>query len=581
MAKQNKQTAGTFRDGIEGRIKVVSVLLFLFGAALIARLAFLQIIQHDTLVAKSEKQYLSTVKTHFGRGIIYDRNLNELARNVETESVYINPSEIFDRKATARILSATLKLDPDQVRKKISSKKHFVWIKRKSPLHEVAELKKSGLSGVGYVSEQKRFYPKRELAASVLGFVGMDNQGLAGIEHAYQAKLKGATFRQVMERDARGRNIQPVEGLRNSNLRNYDLALTLDEVIQFTTEYHLKKQVEHFKADSGMAVVMNPHTGEIYAMANVPQFNPNRYGAFPQQVWKNNIIASSYEPGSIFKPIVAAAALDKGLARPQDIFFCENGKMEIGNVHIGEASDHKFGWLTMRDIIAKSSNIGAIKIAQQGGREPCYEYIRKFGFGEKSGLSLPGESKGQLKEQKAWNKLSLASISFGHEIAVTPIQMVSALAAIANGGNLMEPRITHSLIKDGRVIEQFKPEKIRRVISEKTSRQLVEILKSVVKTGTGKKAALEGIDVAGKTGTAQKYNTKTQSYSKTEFISSFIGFAPADSPRLVILVMIDNPKGLHWGSVVAAPVFREIAKKALRYLNVPSSKERVFILDRA
>ena len=330
-----------------------------------------------------------------------------------------------------------------------------------------------------------------------------------------------------------------------------------------------------------MAVVMDPHTGEIYAMANVPQFNPNHYGAFSRTAWKNNIVASSYEPGSIFKPIVAAAALDKGLARPQDIYFCENGDLKIGKAHIGEASEHKFGWLTMRDIIAKSSNIGVIKIAQQVGKKPFYEYIRKFGFGEKSGLSLPGESAGQLKDQKKWTEMSLASISFGHEIAVTPIQMVSAMAAIANGGNLMAPHITKALIKDGKVVEQFKPKKIRRVISEKTSLQMVEILKSVVKSGTGKKADLEGFDVAGKTGTAQKYNMETQSYSKTEFISSFIGFAPADSPRLVILVMIDNPKGLHWGSVVAAPVFQQIAKKALRYLNVPSSKERVFILDRA
>ena len=581
MAKQNKQNTGTFRDGINTRLKIISFLLFLFGSALIARLAFLQIVQHDTLVAQSEKQYLSTVKTHFGRGVIYDRNLNELARNVEVESVYVNPAEIMDRKSAARILSVALKLNQDQVYKKISSKKHFVWIKRKCPLNEIARLKQASLPGVGYVSEQKRFYPKRELAASALGFVGMDNQGLAGIEHAYQSKLKGITVRQVTERDARGRNIQSLEGLHNSRPRSYDLVLTLDEVIQFTTEYHLKKQVERFKADSGMAVVMNPHTGEIYAMANVPQFNPNHYGAFPSQVWKNNIIASSYEPGSIFKPIVAAAALDKGLARPQDIFFCENGKMKIGKVQIGEASDHKFGWLTMRDIIAKSSNIGAIKIAQQVGRKPFYEYIRKFGFGEKSGLSLPGESAGQLKSQENWDTMSLASISFGHEIAVTPIQMVSALSAIANGGNLMAPHITRALIKNGEVMEQFKPEKIRRVISEKTSRQLVEVLKSVVKTGTGKKAAIEGFDVAGKTGTAQKYNTETGSYSKTEFISSFIGFAPADSPRLVILVMIDNPKGLHWGSVVAAPVFRQIAKKTLRYLDVPSSKERVFILDRA
>ncbi len=579
MAKQNKQSTGTFRDGIKARLKVVSVLLFLFGAALIARLAFLQIIQHEILVAKSEKQYLSTVKTHFGRGVIYDRNMNELARNVEVESVYVTPSKIRNHKSTARILSATLKLNRDQVYKKISSKKHFVWIKRKCSLAEIARLKQAGLSGIGFVSEQKRFYPKRELAASVLGFVGMDNQGLAGIEHTYQSKLKGTTFRRVMERDARGRSIQSFPELHNS--RSYDLVLTLDEVIQFTAEYHLKKQVEHFKADSGMAVVMDPYTGEILAMANAPQFNPNNYGAFPSKLWKNNIVTSSYEPGSIFKPIVAAAALDKGLARAQDIYFCENGKLRIGKTLIGEASSHKFGWLTMRDIIAKSSNIGSIKIAQQVGKESFYKYIRSFGFGEKSGLSLPGESAGQLKNPRNWTELSLASISFGHEIAVTPIQMVSALAAIANGGNLMEPRITKALIKNGQVVKQFKPEKIRRVISEKASLQMVEILKSVVKNGTGKKAALDGFDVAGKTGTAQKYNAATRSYSKTEFISSFIGFAPADSPRLVILVMIDNPKGLHWGSVVAAPVFREIAKKALRYLNVPSSKERVFILDRA
>ena len=581
MAKNKKQATRTFRDGIKDRLKIVSVLVFLFGTALIVRLAFLQIIQHETLLAKSEKQYQRTVSTYFGRGVIFDRNLNELARNVEVDSVYVTPSEIQDRKSVARVLSTTLKLDRDQVYKKISSSKHFVWIKRKCDPKEVAKLRHAGLSGVGFLSEQKRFYPKRELAASVLGFVGMDNQGLAGIEHAYQSKLKGESIRQVVERDARGRNIQPLEDLYRAAPKSFDLVLTLDEVIQFTTEYALKKQVDRFKADSGMAVVMDPYTGEIYAMANVPNFNPNHYGAFSSRVWKNNIVASSYEPGSIFKPIVAAAALDKGLAGPQDIFFCENGSLKIGRTRIGEASDHKFGWMSMRDIIAKSSNIGSIKIAQQVGKKPFYEYIRKFGFGEKTGLSLPGESAGQLKNQSDWTELSLASISFGHEIAVTPLQMVSAMASIANGGNLMAPHITKALTKDGRVVEQFKPELVQRVISEKTSLQMIEILKSVVKNGTGKKAALEGFDVAGKTGTAQKYNMKTRSYSKTEFVSSFIGFAPADSPRLVILVMVDNPKGLHWGSVVAAPVFREIAKKALRYLNVPSSKERVFILDRA
>jgi cell division protein FtsI/penicillin-binding protein 2 len=326
---------------------------------------------------------------------------------------------------------------------------------------------------------------------------------------------------------------------------------------------------------------MDPYSGEIYAMANVPQFNPNNFNAFPEETWKNNAVVSSYEPGSIFKPIVAAAAIDMGIARPDEKFFCENGSFKVGKNKIGEAENHKFGFLTMKEIIAKSSNIGVIKIAQKLGKNSFYEYIQKFGFGEKSGVRLPGVSSGLLRKRGSWTDYSLASISFGHEIAVTPLQMVAALSAIANGGTLMEPHITKALMRDGKIVKQIKPKKIRRVISKKTSQQMMEILKFVVKNGTGKNAAVEGFDVAGKTGTAQKFITRTKSYSKTEFVSSFIGYAPADAPRLVILVMIDNPKGVHWGSVVAAPVFREIAKKSLRYLNVPSSEERVFILDRA
>jgi cell division protein FtsI/penicillin-binding protein 2 len=415
------------------------------------------------------------------------------------------------------------------VYKEVSSNKQFAWIKRKASADEIMHLKKSALSGVRFRPEQKRFYPKRELAANVIGFVGTDDYGLAGIEQTYQKKLKGMVYSQAIEQDGRGRNIQNLGSLSRANLGNYDLMLTLDEVIQFTAEYHLTKQVER----------------------------------------------------SIFKPIGAAAALDKGIAQPHDEFFCENGSFKIGGKNIGEASGHKFGSLSMQEIIAKSSNIGAIKIAQKLGKDSFYEYIRKFGFGEKANIRLPGVSSGLLGKRKNWNERSLASISFGQEIAVTPLQMVVALSAIANGGTLMEPHIAKALMRDGEIIKENKPKKIRRVISEKTSQQMMEMLKLVVESGTGKKAALEGFDVAGKTGTAQKYITETQSYSKTEFISSFIGYAPAHAPRLAILVMIDNPKGLHWGGVVAAPVFLEIVKKSLRHLNVPSSKERVFILDRA
>ena len=582
MLNNKKPKSSSFRTVVKVRLIVVSSLLLLFAVSLIARLANLQITQHKTLLAKSEKQpHHGNLKTYFGRGTIFDRNGNELATNLMVQSVFVVPQEVRDRKYTSKVLASALGQNYDRVYKEVSSNKQFAWIKRKASTDEIIHLKKAALSGVRFRSEQKRFYPKRELAANVIGFVGTDDYGLAGIEQTYQGKLKGMVYSQPIKQDGRGRNIQNLGSLSRLNLGNYDLMLTLDEVIQFTAEYHLTKQVERYKADSGMAVVMNPKSGEIYAMANVPQFNPNNYNKFTPETRKNNTVVSSYEPGSIFKPIVAAAALDNGIAQPHDKFFCENGSFKIGGRNIGEASNHKYGSLSMQEIIAKSSNIGAIKIAQKLGKDSFYEYIRKFGFGEKTSIRLPGVSSGLLGKRKNWNERSLASISFGQEIAVTPLQMVVALSAIANGGTLMEPHIAKALMRDGKIIKEIKPKKIRRVISEKTSRQMMEILKFVVENGTGKKAAIDGFEVAGKTGTAQKYIAETQSYSKTEFISSFIGYAPADNPRLAILVMIDNPKGRHWGGVVAAPVFVKIAEKSLRHLNVTSSKERIFILDRA
>ena len=582
MPNNKKPKSRSFRNVVKVRLIFVSSLLLLFAVSLIARLANLQITQHKTLLAKSEKQpHHGNLKTYFGRGTIFDRNGSELATNLVVESVFVVPQEVRDREYTSKVLASALSQNYDRVYKEVSSKKQFAWIKRKASTDEIIHLKKSALSGVRFRSEQKRFYPKRELAANVIGFVGTDDYGLAGIEHTYQEELKGVVYSQPIEQDGRGRNIQSLASLSRSNLGNYDLMLTLDEVIQFTTEYYLKKQVDRYKADSGMAVVMNPNSGEIYAMANVPQFNPNNYNKFTPETRKNNTVVSAYEPGSIFKPIVAAAALDKGIAQPQDKFFCEDGSFKIGGRSIGEASGHKYGSLSIQEIIAKSSNIGAIKIAQKLGKDSFYEYIRKFGFGEKTNIQLPGVASGLLGKRKNWNEHSLASISFGQDIAVTPLQMVVALSAIANGGTLMEPHIAKALMRDGKIIKEIRPKKIRRVISKKTSRQMMEILKFVVENGTGKKAAIDGFEVAGKTGTAQKYIRETKSYSKTEFISSFIGYAPADDPRLAILVMIDNPKGRHWGGVVAAPVFVKIAEKSLRHLNVTSSKERIFILDRA
>jgi len=575
MRNHKSKSSHTSPRAVKGRLAMVSIFLTVLGLVLVGRLVQLQIIQHDRLAAQSDRQYLRTVEITSGRGNIYDRNRNQLATNIRVESVYADPISITDKDNTARILATALKLNQKAVLKKLKSDRHFVWIKRKSDMNAVEKLKQLDLAGVGFIGEAKR-----KLAASTLGFVGLDNQGLAGVEHFHQAILKGNPQRSVLEKDARGRFLWTAAYAQEINKGKRDVVLTLDEVIQFIAERELKKQVQEYQAKSGLAIVMDPFTGAIYALASAPEFNPNNYSAYPKHFWRNDAVASAYEPGSIFKPIVAAATLEEGLAGPDDIFFCENGSFKIGRSHIGEADNHQFGWLTLRNIIAKSSNIGAIKIAQKLGENRFFGYMQNFGFGNKLGVDLPGEATGSLQNLPQWSGLSLASMSFGHEVAVTPIQMVSAIAAIANGGTLVRPRMTQSILKNGVIEKTFEPEVIKTVVSEKTSRQMINILKSVVKTGTGAKAAIPGFEVAGKTGTAQKIDPATQSYSKSKYLASFIGFVPADAPRLVILVMIDEPKKSYWGGEVAAPVFQKIARKTLRYLHVPSSLDRVFVLDR-
>ncbi len=580
MRKNPSQSQRTSVQAVKSRLALVSLILSAAGLVLVGRLVHLQIIQHDRLTAQSDKQYLRTVEITSGRGNIYDRNRNQLATNIRVESVYADPKSIVDKTATARILARVLELNPQVVLKKLKSNRHFVWIKRKSELNAVEKLKQLDLVGVGFIAEAKRYYPKRKLAASTLGFVGLDNQGLAGIEHFHHAVLKGRDQRTVLEKDARGRFLWTTANAQELNQGKQDVVLALDEVIQFIAERELNRQVKEYRAKSGLAIVMDPFTGAVYALASAPEFNPNNYAAYPPHIWRNDAVASAYEPGSIFKPIVAAASLEEGLAGPDDIFFCENGSFQIGKSRSGEASNHQFGWLTLRNIIVQSSNIGAIKIAQTLGNRRFYDYIRKFGFGRRLGVDLPGEASGTLRNIRQWSGLSLASISFGHEISVTPIQMVSAIAAIANGGVLIRPRLTQAILKNGVLHRTFEPEAIQTVLSEETSRQMINILKSVVKTGTGAKAAIPGFEVAGKTGTAQKIDPRTQTYSKTKYLASFVGFVPADAPRLVILVMIDEPQKSYWGGEVAAPVFQKIARKTLRYLHIPSSLDRVFVLDR-
>ena len=392
MRRNKKKITSTSQNPLKAKLIFVSIIFVLIGGGIVWKLFFLQIIKHKDLSSRSKQQHQRIINIHHGRGSIFDRNMNELASNIEAASVYATPREIKNKKKTALILAKALNLNKSSTYKKISSERNFVWIKRKAPPDEIVRLEKASLLGINFITENKRFFPKRELASGVIGFTGIDNQGLAGIEHQYDKDLRGTVVKTVLKKDAHGKLVQ-FNGQANgksANKNNSSMVLAIDEVIQFFAEHHLAKQVKKLQAKSGVVIVMNPNTGEVYAIANVPQFNPNNYSAYDSRIWINRAVSRAYEPGSIFKAILAAAAIDSGAAKPQDIFFCENGIFSIRGKSIGEAANHKYGWLTMREIISKSSNIGSIKVAQKIGKQPFYNYIRKFGFGQKTGVSLPG-----------------------------------------------------------------------------------------------------------------------------------------------------------------------------------------------
>ncbi len=566
-------------ENIEKKTKIkIYLVLILFIAcfgAVWEKLYQIQIKQHEWLFNLSNKQYYRTFYSTPQRGGIYDREGRHLALSVETDSVYANPLSIENSMQTAKALSSTLDVDWARLNREINREKGFVWIKRKITPDEAEAVESLNIKGVGLLKEGRRFYPKRELAARMIGFVGTDNKGLYGVEYFYDDYLRGNSDKIRVERDARGRGVNSAEDYRESDESGYDIRLTIDEVIQYIAEKELAAQVAKHNARSGTAIVMDPFTGEILAMADQPQFNPNSFALYKEGNWRNNAITHSFEPGSIFKTILTAAAIEERIAGQNDTFFCENGAYEIGGTVIHEAKEHKYKWLTVKEIISNSSNIGAIKIGQKLGTNKLYDYILRFGIGSKTGIDMPGESSGQVRDIARWSGISLASISFGQEVSVTAIQLITAVSAVANGGLLMKPHIVKAIEDEGIAIKEFKPEVVRRVVSEKTCKEVTDILEYAVKYGTGKKAMMEGYGVAGKTGTAQKADEDKKGYSEDKFVSTFIGYVPSRNPRLAILVIIDEPDGMAWGGEVAAPVFREIARQSLRYLKVPSEKNGV------
>ncbi|VAX26183.1 Cell division protein FtsI [Peptidoglycan synthetase] [hydrothermal vent metagenome] len=545
---------------------VISFVLFMGFALVFVRLIFIQGIERDTWLARADQAQEKTVQLEPERGTIYDRNGNVLAMNFDRPSLYAIPGEIKNPKRTAKKLAKILEVRSDRLLRKFKRKKAFVWLKRKIDLEQMKKIDALKIKGIRSVMESKRVYPKGNLFGQVLGFTGLDNQGLEGIEKKHDPILRGTSGAIILERDAHGKSIFPKDLQYIESTPGRDLHLTVDENIQHISERELRRMVESSGAKGGTAIVMNPWNGEILAMAIQPAFNPNKVRTSSPAEWRNRAITDFYEPGSTFKIITASAALEEKLVRPEDLIDCEEGAYRVRGTTI---HDHDpFGIISFRQVIAHSSNIGTIKVAEILGPERLSNYAQAFGFGERLGIALNGESPGLLRKTKNWSGRSLASIAIGQEIGVTPLQMVTATSVIANGGYLMTPKIIREV--RGKNGEETNPPQIkRRVLSEETAREMTEILKGVVSnTGTAIRAAVSGYTVVGKTGTAQKIDPETRRYSPDKFVSSFVGYVPAEDPVLTILVMVDEPEGKGWGGEIAAPVFSNIAKEVLHYLKV-------------
>jgi cell division protein FtsI (penicillin-binding protein 3) len=550
------------------RIMLLALSISFWAVVVVARLVHLQVMGRESFARQAARQSERTIRLDPRRGPILDRNGSPLAVSVDADSIYADPQQIDDPDKTASALALALGLGPGgrkALLAQLQRDRAFVWVKRKADPSRARAVRELDLDGIGFLTENRRYYPKRELASHVLGYVGLDNTGMSGIEYAFEKDIGGQGQTVVVRTDARRR---PVEHTEKPSTEGHTVVLTIDESIQYVAETELARAVSETGSIAGFVVVLEPRTGEILAIANRPTFNPNRFEAYGSARWRNRAAVDAYEPGSMLKMITAAAALQEKVVDPDEVLDCGNGFINIAGERI---NDHKaFDHLPFRDVIAFSSDVGMVRVAQRLGRELLDRYLRDFGFGSATGVELPGESSGILRPTSRWSARSLASISFGQEIGVTGLQMAAATAAIANGGYLMKPLIVRRIEdSEGRPVKVFKPVAMRRVLEPETVDLLVDLLRGVVRYGTGKRAAIAGYTVAGKTGTAQKVDASGR-YSMVDHVASFVGFVPVTRPALVVLVSLDTPKG--WrneGGDVAAPVFARVAAQALRRLAVP------------
>ncbi|MDD5128221.1 MAG: penicillin-binding transpeptidase domain-containing protein [Candidatus Omnitrophica bacterium] len=547
------------------RSKAVFLVFFISLLLCVGRLLFIQIFRSSYLTSIAKKQHNQFVELEPRRGTIYDCNLKAQAFNLSMDSLYAEPNTIKDRDKENIIekLLPILGVDRAYLRDRLYRKKSFIWLARKLPPEKSEAIKALKLKGLGFMKETKRIYPNSYLASHVIGFSGMDNVGLEGIERDFNKYLKGTAGWAIFLRDARQKKLDiwekmvlPVDG--------QDLVLTIDEVIQYIAERELDKAFKTFHAKGASIIVMDPHTGRILAMASRPSYDLNNYSSVNKDSLRNRSICDLFEPGSVFKIVTASAALEEKKITEEDKIFCENGSYKVGGHILHDHRSH--GVLTFREVIEESSNIGTVKVAQLLGADTVYKYLKDFGFGSKLGIDLSGEISGMIKPPRAWSKTSISAIPIGQEVGVTALQLASAISVIANGGQLMKPYIIDSVRDEqGRIIEQNKPVLIRKVISVDTAMRIKKILTGVVEEGTGKLAKVSGFSAAGKTGTAQKLEPNG-AYSHSKFVASFIGFAPAEDPILAIVVTVDEPHPYYFGGVVAAPVFQKVAGDAIRYI---------------
>jgi cell division protein FtsI (penicillin-binding protein 3) len=541
--------------------------------ALVSRAFQLQILSAKYLQTLAKKQHTKVLLVQPERGVIYDRNGAKLAASLLAGSVFADPSKINNPQQTAEKISTLLNIDKKATLGKISRAKSFCWLARKIPPGTIEAVEAANIPGIFVVKEPKRFYPNGTLAGHLLGFVGLDDTGLEGLESGFEEYLKGNPVKLTVLQDAKRKTIYAPGGdAPAAQGDSANLILTIDSRIQHLAEMQLKEAVQNKGAKGGVVIVMDTRTGEILAMANEMGFDPNNFSASHAGAGKNKAITDCFDPGSTFKPFTVAGALEEGAVKETDRVNCENGNYKVADRVIHEAKRSRHGMLTVHDVIKYSSNIGTAKIAERLGKEKFYEYITKFGFGLKTGIDLPGESPGLLRPVQKWTKVDATTIAFGQGISVTPIQLVAALSAIANDGVLMKPFVVRAIVdKKGEIIRAYRPTVVRRVISSSTAKRMTTMLKDVVgaEDGTGKNARIANMEVAGKTGTAQKFDFARHIYSSQRVRTSFIGFFPADKPQLAILVMLDEPQRGMWGGVAAAPVFKNIGEQIITCFRNP------------